>query len=251
MSGIDGAPGPGLWHDGYREFSSQLGDLYARCQATYHAFDDLPRLVDQLRILSVNAELASARAGDYGRAVRVLTHFATEAVTRLMGIIPEMIHLKRRTYAQTGTILRAARDVGKLEAAGNIIMGGNRPVSADSLPTLETAWRTRLHTLGEAATGLTSAHASLQMVIRSVREVVLQTEMVAANIAIEATAAGPFAADLGAIADVMHEHTAALRAMVDEASHGMRDAAQSNLAMAAFAGLGRQSRTTYRGVSGS
>jgi hypothetical protein len=236
-----------VWHDGYREFAAQLGDLYGRCQATYHAFDDLPRLVDQLRILSVNAELASVRAGDHGRAVRVLTHFATESVTRLLGVIPEMIGLKRDTYAQAGTILRAARDVGKIESAGNNILASGNATAITALTALDLAWRSRLAALGAAAAALTKAHGGLQAIIRTVREVVLQTEMIAANIAIEATSAGPHAADLRAIADVMQQHTAGLRAMGDAAGRGMRDASQSNVAMAAFAALGRGGRTAYQG----
>lgn len=230
------AAGGAGWHDGYARFGGHVRGLYERCQTAYHAFDDLPRLVDDLRILAVNAELASARAGDFGRAVRVLTHFATEAVTRLLLVVPEMVALKRCTYTVAGTILRAARDVGKFEAAGALVIAAGR----QPLPALERAWRARLRTLELAAASLSSTHGQLVGVVRSVREVMMQTEIIAANIAIEATAAGPHEAELSAIAEAMRERVNAMRRMVEGAGNGLRDAAETNLALAEFGRMGRE-----------
>ncbi|MGE5503248.1 MAG: hypothetical protein ACM31L_02385 [Actinomycetota bacterium] len=227
----------GDWHDGYRVFGGQVAVLYARCQQAYHAFDALPQLADQLRILSVNAELTSARAGDHGRGVRVLTQFATEAVTRLVRTIPEMVALKRHTYNQAAAILRAARDIGKLEAAGR---RATKVVSADGrdpLAPIDAAWRRRLSAVGAAAAQLNQAHTTMTATVRSVREVAMQVEMVAANIAIEATTAGPFEGELHGIAEVMHEHAEGLRQMTDDTSRGLREASVTNKAMAEFAAL--------------
>ncbi|MBC7908048.1 MAG: chemotaxis protein [Rhodospirillaceae bacterium] len=214
-----------------------MNTLYERCQAAYHAFDGLPKLVDHLRILAVNAELASARAGDHGRAVRVLTQFAVECVTRLMGLVPELVGLKKRTYGVAGGILRAASDIAKLEAAGaRMATLGN---AKESLMVLDGAWRARLAELAASVVQLARTHEGLVAIAKAAREVMLQTEIISANIAIESTSAGPFEPELRAIADTMRGRVDELRAMIDGASRALRDAAESNQALAAFGAAGR------------
>lgn len=225
-----------IWHDSARVHGGAVNALYERCQAAYHAFDELPKLVDQLRILAVNAELASARAGDHGRAVRVLTQFAVECVTRLMGLVPELVGLKKRTYGLAGGILRAASDVSKLEAAGSRVMGAG---CKDALVVLDGAWRARLAELAAAAAQLTRTHGGLVDIAKAAREVMLQTEIISANIAIESTSAGPFEPELRAIADTMRGRVDELRAMIDGAGRALRDAAEINHALAAFGAAGR------------
>lgn len=226
-----------LWRNRYGEFETHVRGLYKRSQAAYHAFDDLPRLVDQMRILSVNAELAAARAGDYGRGVRVLTQFASEAVGRLAGVVREMLILKRRTYAQAAMVLRAAGDIGKLESAGNRILVLQGVYTKQSLAVLDGAWHGRLVSVGMAAKELRKAHDDLVMVVRGVREMMMQADIISANIAIEATTAGPFETQLQAVAESMRTSGAQLRTMVDNASHSLRDAAETDIAMANFAAV--------------
>lgn len=239
QSGVAYVGGEAKWHDTLSAFAEHLHGLHQRCQSAYHAFDALPSLVDQLRILSVNAELASARAGDYGRAVRVLTHFATESVTRLLGVVPQMVGLKKRTYALAGSVMRAAAEIRSLEAAGRrvLLAGHTFPEGAeDPLTILDRAHRRRLHDLTDAVAKMTVAHGQLIETVRSVRQVMMQAEIISANIAIEATSAGPHQADLQAIADIMRERVVQLRTMIDEAARALRDAAHTNIALA---GIGR------------
>ncbi|MBC7952528.1 MAG: chemotaxis protein [Rhodospirillaceae bacterium] len=232
MSGQDAT----IWHDSARAHGGAVNALYERCQAAYHAFDELPKLVDHLRILAVNAELASARAGDHGRAVRVLTQFAVECVTRLMGLVPELVGLKKRTYGLAGGILRAASDIAKLEAAGARVMNAG---TKDALLVLDGAWRARLAELAIAAAQLTLTHNGLVDIAKAAREVMMQTEIISANIAIESTSAGPFEAELRAIADTMRGRVDELRAMIDGAARALRSAAETNHALAAFGAAGR------------
>ncbi|MEW5726623.1 MAG: chemotaxis protein [Pseudomonadota bacterium] len=223
------------WHDSAPAFERHVRGLHERCQGAYHAFDTLPRLVDQLRILSVNAELASARAGDHGRAVRVLTHFATESVTRLLAVVPRMVELKKLTYGFAGTVMRAAADVLKIEAAGSRVLAAGHSVPAgaeDPMVALGRARSARLGALAAAAAGLSRTHQQLLDAVRSVREVTIQVEIITANIAIEATSAGPHERDLQAVADTMKGPVDQLRAMIDEAQRLLREAAETNLALA-------------------
>ncbi|CAA7615207.1 hypothetical protein [Magnetospirillum sp. UT-4] len=223
------------WHDRAARMKDQVATLYERCQAAYHTFDGLPQLIDQMRIMSVNAELVSARAGDHGRAVRVLTQFVTEAVTRMLAMIPEMVALKKCTYAQAGMVLRIANDVDKIEGGGARILATGRTPGDSALAALEAAWRNEMKGFGEAVAGMRRAHEGLVGMVRTAREVVLQVELISANIAIEASGAGPFEADIKAIADFMRGRVEELRAMVDNAGRSLRAVADMNHALAALA----------------
>ncbi len=219
-----------VWRDSVGEYAGHTQDLYANCVSAYHAFDGLPRLVDGLRLLSVNAGLVSARAGDYGRSIRVLTNFATESVTRLRDVIPQMLSLKRETYETVGSVMRSINDIGKLEAAGTIIMRGQGGQAA-SLGAVSGAWRARVRTLSAAASRLSTANDHLVAAVRVAREVMLQVELIAANIAIEATTAGPWEAELTAIAETIRAKSVELRAMVDDAGRNLRNATETIVAL--------------------
>lgn len=231
--GLGGSDHLAVWRDSAGEFASHGREIYANCVNAYHAFDGLPRLVDGLRLLSVNAGLVSARAGDYGRSVRVLTNFATESVTRLRDIIPQMLALKRQTYETAGGVMRSVNDIGKFETAGTLILRGQGS-RAGALGAITSAWRIRVRALSAAAARLRVANDELIAVVRIAREIMLQVELIAANIAIEATAAGPWEAELAAIAETIRGKAMELRAMVDDAGRNLRDATETIIALLGF-----------------
>lgn len=231
--GLGTADDLAVWRDSAGEYASHARDLYADCVSAYHAFDGLPRLVDGLRLLSMNAGLVSARAGDYGRSVRVLTNFSTESVVRLRDVIPQMLSLKRQTYETAGSVMRSLNDIGKLEAAGTLVVRGQGSQAA-SLGAIATAWRLRVKTLTVAAARLNTANTQLVAVVRVAREVMLQTELIAANIAIEATSAGPWEAELTATAETIRGKALELRTMVDDAGRNLRNATEAIVALAGF-----------------
>ncbi|OAN43985.1 hypothetical protein A6A04_08875 [Paramagnetospirillum marisnigri] len=232
---FEGSSGDGdaVWRNSLHDQAGRTSDLYANCVGAYHAFDSLPRLVEGLRLLSINAGLVSARAGDYGRSVRVLTHFATESVVRLHEAVPKMLALKRDTYETAAGVMRAINDIGKLEAAGTLILRNSGPEAA-ALIRMGAAWRSRVQHLGRAAGHLAATNDQLVAMVKVAREVMLQTELIAANIAIEATSAGPWEAELTAIADTIREKVDELRTMVDEAGRRLRNATETIVGLVAF-----------------
>ena len=62
----------------------------------------------------------------------------------------------------------------------------------------------------------------------------LQVDLIAANIAIEATAAGPWEAELTAIAAIIREKSEELREMVDGAGRNLRNATETIVALVGF-----------------
>ena len=233
MRAGDDAAQQEVWRDNAGAYAGHAQDLYANCLSAYHAFDGLPALVDGLRLLSVNAGLVSARAGDYGRSVRILTNFATESVTRLRDVIPQMLSLKRLTYENAGGVMRAVNDMGKLEAAGTLIVR-QQGREGSALSAISTAWRLRARALSSSAKGLNQANEQLVALVRVAREVMLQVDLIAANIAIEATSAGPWEAELTAIAGTIREKGDQLREMIDDASRNLRNATGTIMALAGF-----------------
>lgn len=232
MSRPEGEEGA-IWRDSSRVYGTYTRHLYANCVGAYHAFDDLPRLVDGLRLLTINAGLVSARAGDYGRSVRVLTNFATECVTRLQQALPHMLALKRETYETAGGVMRAINDIDKIEMAGTLILR-RAGEGADALPLITQAWRKRGRTLCVAAKKLSATNDQFTAMVKLAREVMLQTELIAANIAIEATAAGPWEKELTAIADTIRDCMNELRLMVDGAGRNLRNATETIIALVGF-----------------
>lgn len=231
-------PVTATWSDGSASLG-RLGRLFVQTQTAFHAFDGLPRLVDELRLLSINAQLASARAGDYGRAVRVLTQFAIEAVAGLLAAVPQMVGLKRRSYALTGEVMRTLGSLAKIEAAGRrVAAAGPRSSAEDPLPRLDAARAARRRALADAVAGLERVQADLGEAVATARTVMLQTEIIAANIAIEATAAGRHQTELNALAAALRERSEALRAMIEQASRRLRDAADAKVELLALAGGG-------------
>jgi len=65
-------------------------ELFGQCRNTFEAFQGLGDVAEDMRILSLNAELAAGRAGTYGVSIRALTQYTRELVNRLEQINLEM-----------------------------------------------------------------------------------------------------------------------------------------------------------------
>lgn len=65
-------------------------ELFQQCRNTFEAFQGLGDVAEDMRILSLNAELAAGRAGTYGVSIRALTQYTRELVNRLEQINLEM-----------------------------------------------------------------------------------------------------------------------------------------------------------------
>ncbi|GGF63328.1 hypothetical protein GCM10011332_16590 [Terasakiella brassicae] len=73
-----------------RQVSHYQHELFQQCRNTFEAFQGLGDVAEDMRILSLNAELAAGRAGTYGVSIRALTQYTRELVNRLEQINLEM-----------------------------------------------------------------------------------------------------------------------------------------------------------------
>lgn len=186
--------------------SALLGD----CRRAFHAFGELDELAENLRILSLNAELAAGRAGDKGRAVRALTQYTRELVNRLATIRGEMNTLRKRTEELSEQIENDLKRLAELEQAS----GG----AADSQFT------DLMRALVEKLDQLSSNVEDLSRRAHAVEEVVSQSDSIATNIAIEAAAAGVHEKEFRTVSDTMRRYVDDLRKMIDEATDAVRRA---------------------------
>ena len=93
------------------------GALFSECLQGFQAFSELAELAENMRILSLNAELAAGRAGEHGAAVRALTQYTRELVIRLNAIEANMLGLKSRTYGAIATALRFLHQLRYIDLA--------------------------------------------------------------------------------------------------------------------------------------
>ncbi|WP_148207512.1 chemotaxis protein [Paramagnetospirillum magneticum] len=202
-----------------------LGD----CRRAFHAFGDLDELAENLRILSLNAELAAGRAGDKGKAVRALTQYTRELVNRLAQIQGEMHSLRGRTFAFSSTILWALMQLNLFERACHLMDEDAGP--RHSRDCGNRAFADLMSMLVDTLDGMANAVNDLARRTHAVEEVVSQSDSIATNIAIEAAAAGVHEKEFRTVSDTMRTYVDDLRQMIDEASDAVRRAAEKGAAL--------------------
>ncbi|MGE5515323.1 MAG: chemotaxis protein [Bacteroidota bacterium] len=183
--------------------------LLADCRRAFHAFGELDELAENLRILSLNAELAAGRAGDKGRAVRALTQYTRELVNRLAQIRGEMNQQRVRTDSLSEQIEQELKQLRQIEEE-----------SGSDSNTFAEAMRALVEKLDTLSTNV----EDLSRRAHGVEEVVSQSDSIATNIAIEAAAAGVHEKEFRTVSDTMRRYVDDLRKMIDEASDSVRRA---------------------------
>lgn len=183
--------------------------LLSDCRRAFHAFGELDELAENLRILSLNAELAAGRAGDKGRAVRALTQYTRELVNRLAQIRGEMNQLRGRTDTLSSQI---EEELAQLRSLEETSYGAG------------DAFNELMKSLVEKLDALSSNVEDLSRRAHGVEEVVSQSDSIATNIAIEAAAAGVHEKEFRTVSDTMRRYVDDLRKMIDEASDAVRRA---------------------------
>lgn len=201
---------------------ARANGLLGDCRRAFHAFGELDELAENLRILSLNAELAAGRAGDKGRAVRALTQYTRELVNRLAQIQGEMNTLRGRTFALSSTILRGLRQMSLFERACGLIADGQHDARAKSAG--DRALNAIMEMLVDTLDGMANSVGELSRRTHAVEEVVSQSDSIATNIAIEAAAAGVHEKEFRTVSDTMRRYVDDLRQMIDEASDAVRRA---------------------------
>lgn len=209
-----------------RRIEQRIGAMFADCLQAFHAFSELAELAENLRVLSLNAELAAGRAGDRGRAVRALTQYTRELVNRLSQIQSDTTGLMARTYSQTASALRALHQMRLLDRAVEEIDRNGGEGGAIARTRLAECRDHTSRALNDAIRLMVSSIDNLASRTRVVGEVVSASDSIATNIAIEAVGAGAYEIEFRTVAETMRRYVEQLRTMIDDASAAVRSATE-------------------------
>ena len=203
---------------------SDTNRLFSKCLFAFHSFGNLGELSENMRILSLNAELAAGRAGEKGNAVRALTQYTRELVARLNGVNQGMLTLKSETYNQSASALRILHQLRLLNRALENLKQRKGEFATVALEKTTASRAGKLSSLLDDVYGMTKNVNKLSAEANEVSEVVSQAGSIATNIAIEASSAGNHEAEFDQVAKTMRGYVAQLHHMVDLAGSPIRDA---------------------------
>lgn len=217
--------------DGASRIEARIGALLGDCIQVFRAFSELAELAENLRILSLNAELAAGRAGDKGRAVRALTQYTRELVNRLAQVQTETAGLMSHTYGLTAAILREHHQHALIERAVGAITAGSGTMADSASRRLEEASVAMTGTLARSVERMVEYIERMSARTRAVAEVVSASDSIATNIAIEAVGAGLHEAEFRTVADTMRRYVEELRTIMEQAGAAVRSAVDKGVAL--------------------
>ena len=219
------------------------GDLFTETLNVFHAFTGLDALSEDLRVLSLNAELAAGRAGNAGRAVRALTQYTRELVNRLNHARETMIALNARNYRTSAGVLRSLHGMRVYEQALERLERERRQAARaneDSaainsvMQRLGTINSDGHHEVGKEVLSLLDDQRQLSSLTKTISEVISQSDSIATNMAIEAALAGSHEGEFRTVAQTMSSYVEQLRNMVDAAGLPLRQAEEKGRALSAL-----------------
>ncbi len=205
---------------------NDTGTFFSECLHGFQAFSELAELAEDMRILSLNAELAAGRAGSHGAAVRALTQYTRELVIRLSAIEANMLGLKSKTYGASAMALRFLNQLRYIDMAlGRLRRRESSDDNGSSAVRIVSECRqNRLAVLLDDIQDMIGAVNGLSTEAGIVADVISQAGSIATNIAIEAAAAGAHEAEFKQVAVTMSGYVEQLHNMVDNAGGAIRDA---------------------------
>lgn len=219
-----------------RQIELRIRALFPEINLANRAMFRLADLSEDMRILSLNAELAAGRAGQRGAAVRALTQYTRGLVRRLVDINANASGL-RTLYDAATDALRTLRHLRQLEEATvRVDVADMTETSHRALGTLERVRNAQLRDMAERIAGINDGTARLGLVVRVVDDVVSQAASIATNIAAEAVTAGSHEAEFKAVSETMTRYVEELRTMNDQAAKGVRGALEGCKALVDAAG---------------
>lgn len=186
---------------------SDAGLILSHSLAAFQAVAGLGNLAEDLRVLSLNAELAAARAGSDGRAIRALTQYTRELVHRLLAMDAELAALKTDSYASAA---QAMKWLGRRHVMQR----------ADGAPASAAA-----HRLAAAAADrmaqVADSVASLAASVRRIDAIAGQAATIATNISIEAARIRDEAGGFAEVAGGMRRYVECLATMTGAVRHSV------------------------------
>jgi methyl-accepting chemotaxis protein len=201
------------------ELTQHAGDMFSECLHAFRAFGGLSELSQDMRVLSLNAELAAGRAGQYGLSVRALTQYTRQLVARLNSVQDDLNSLRSRVYGHFADALRQsakAKIFMRISQAAPDVSNDACQI-AENQPHMLHAGNHNVGQMLAAIQAMMQCVADMQRHAHITRGVVSQAGSIATNIAIEATSAGQFQYAFLPVANTMQDYVMQLRDATDTA----------------------------------
>lgn len=198
-------------------------ELYTQCLNTFHSFQGLGDVAEDMRILSLNAELAAGRAGTYGVSIRALTQYTRELVNRL-----EQINLEMQKIETFQEMMQGAQEDAQ-KTDGPAIENTDEQTEQNSLLGEESD-ETVAADAQDVSNALSKFEESnggvkyLNEQAKRIAEVVSQSNSIATNMAIEAATAGQYEDTFTNVANDMRGFVDTLKIMVTRAQDSIEKA---------------------------
>ncbi|MBT3559283.1 MAG: chemotaxis protein [Rhodospirillales bacterium] len=224
------------------DFERETSDLFGHCLQAFHSFGSLNELAEDMRVLSLNAELAAGRAGERGASVRVLTQYTRELVYRLNSTEMRISDLKGQMYGHSVSAIRTLRQKSILERTSRSVqtVADGSETAASALVHVNNAHHLVFEETIVAVTEMVACVNNLSDAAEGVTNVGSQAASISTNIAIEAALSGEFEAEFSQVAHAMQGYVEQLRKMADVAGRTIQNAISlgSNLQQQATSNLG-------------
>lgn len=197
---------------------SLVAELLACSVDAYRTFAPLQELSEDLRVLSLNAELAAARSGDGGRVIRSLTSYTRRLVEDLKETERSLSLLKAEAYAAGACALQAFHRLRLLEEAGK---------GARAEPAIQ---RGRQNAVDKVHVVLVTVRR-LEECAFTIKRITKQSITIATNIAIESSHGGPNEREFKVVAETMKAYAKRLADMTTIAEKSVGAAVSADIAL--------------------
>lgn len=235
-----------------RQVSQYQQELFQQCRNTFEAFQGLGDVAEDMRILSLNAELAAGRAGTYGVSIRALTQYTRELVNRL-----EQINLEMKKVEA----FEEGEDADETESAGIEYSVETSEVEDDAAQIYdEQAYEEggeydysqgeydeyqgdeQMDAIAYALQKFTEDNGGVKYLneqAKRIAEVVSQSNSIATNMAIEAATAGQYEDTFTNVANDMRGFVDTLKNMVTRAQDSIEKAFRAEKSLKEIDATGR------------
>jgi len=239
-----------------QQFAPLQQELYGQCLNTFESFQGLGDVAEDMRILSLNAELAAGRAGTYGVSIRALTQYTRELVNRL-----EQINLEMQKIETFQEMMKSKDEASENVAEDHVEEApveeyaqpgeeyydeqGNPVEYTEEAPIEEYAPPAVAET-NEIALALRKFDESnggvkyLNEQAKRIAEVVSQSNSIATNMAIEAATAGQYEETFTNVANDMRGFVDTLKIMVTRAQDSIEKAFRAERSIKEIEAAARQ-----------